>query len=142
MLIDSPDVNALQDFLGDAHTLLNRAQECLQHFQLIGEDADASDCLIGTLGSLRDKARGQELAQIADFCEQLCILLDPAERRNHLHGPALAIIEACLCLLAWQLELVDPCDGTLNLDVEEQQELLGCLDTALQAATQRCSQPV
>ncbi|MHA6193925.1 histidine kinase [Pseudomonas wadenswilerensis] len=142
MLNDSQDVNALQDFLDDAQTLLNRAQECLQHFQLIGEDADASDCLIRTLGSLRDKARCQEQAQVADFCEQLCTLLAPAECRNRLHGPALAIIEACLCLLAWQVELVDPCDGTLNLDVEEQEELLGCLDTALQAATQRCSQPV
>lgn len=142
MLNDSPDMSALQDFLGDAQSLLNRAQECLQHFQLIGEDADASDCLIHTLGTLRDKARDQELAQVADFCVQLCTLLDPVERRNRLHGPALGIIEACLCLLAWQVELVDPCDGTLNLDVAEQQELLDSLDTALLAATQHCSQPV
>lgn len=142
MLNGSPEMSALHDFLGDAQALLNRAHECLQHFQLIGEDADASDCLIHTLASLRDKARIQEQAQIADFCGQLCALLDPAERRNRLHGAALGMIEACLCLLAWQVELIDPYDGTLNLDAAEQQELLDGLDAALLTATQHCDQPV
>ncbi|MDR0281484.1 MAG: hypothetical protein LBJ37_26790 [Paucimonas sp.] len=142
MLNDSPDVSALRVFLGDAQSLLNRAQECLQHFQLIGEDADASDCLIHTLASLSDKARGLGLTQIADFCSQLCALLAPVERRNHLHGAALAIIEACLSLLAWQVELIDPYDGTLNLDAEEQRELLQGLDNALLTVTQRCGQAV
>jgi len=142
MLNDSPDMSALQEFLGEAQLSLNRAQECLQHFQLIGEDADASDCLIRTLGTLRDKARVREQAQIADFCEQLCTLLAPAERRNRLHGPALGIIEACLCLLAWQVELIDPYDGTLHLDAEEQRELLDSLDSALLATAPACGQPV
>ncbi|WP_316919741.1 histidine kinase [Pseudomonas sp. zfem002] len=133
---DLPDMSALQDFLGDAHQLLNRAQECLQHFRLIGEDADASHCLIDTLATLRDRAQAQEQVQIADFCRQLCSVLDTIERRKHLHGPALVILEASICLLAWQLELVDPYDGTLNLDAEEENELLGSLESTLQAAAQ------
>ena len=106
MLNDTPDLNALQDFLGDAHQLLGRGQECMQHFRLIGEDADASYCLIHTLASLRDKAQACKQMQIAGFCEQLCAVLDPVAHRNQLHGPALEILEACLCLLAWQVELM------------------------------------
>lgn len=139
---DSPDMSALQDFLGDAQSLLNRAQECLQHFRLIGEDADASDCLILTLASLRDRARALEQTQIADYCQQLCTVLEPIERHQHLHGPALVILEANLCLLAWQVELVDPYSGALNLDSEEQGELLDSLDATLLAATQTCEQPI
>lgn len=136
MLNDTPDLNALQDFLGDAHQLLGRGQECMQHFRLIGEDADASHCLIHTLASLRDKAQACKQMQIAGFCEQLCAVLDPVAHRNQLHGPALEILEACLCLLAWQVELIDPHSGALNLDAEEQQELLESLDATLRATTQ------
>ena len=93
---DTPDLSALQDFLGDAHLLLSRGQECLQHFRLIGEDADASHCLIHTLASLRDKAQSVEQLQIADFCAALCAALAPVEHRNRLHGAALGILEACL----------------------------------------------
>lgn len=136
MLNDTPDLSALQDFLGDAHLLLSRGQECLQHFRLIGEDADASHCLILTLASLRDKARYVEQLQIADFCEALRVLLDPVEHRKRLHGAALGILEACLCLLAWQVELIDPYSGTLNLDADEQCELLDSLETTLRATLQ------
>lgn len=142
MLNDTPDTSTLQDFLDDAHQLLSRGQECLQHFRLIGEDADASHCLIHTLASLREKARIREQGQIADFCEQLCAVLDPAAHRNQLHGPALGILEACLCLLAWQVELIDPFSGTLNLDADEQGELLQSLETTLRATTQPCDQMV
>lgn len=140
MLNDTPDMTALQTFLGDAHPLLGRGQECLQHFRLIGEDADASHCLIHTLASLRDKARLCAQPQIGDFCAQLCAVLEPAEHRNQLHGPALGILEACLCLLAWQVELIDPCSGTLNLDAEEQRELLDSLQTTLHATARSCDQ--
>lgn len=129
---------ALQEFLNDAHLLLGRAQECLQHFQLIGEDSDASDCLITTLASLRDKAAGSDQPQISQFCQQLCQRLEAPAHCKHLHGSALGTLEACLCLLAWQVELIDPFTGTLNLDNEEQQELLQHLDEVLAS----CSQPV
>ncbi|MDG9884485.1 histidine kinase [Pseudomonas sp. GD04058] len=136
MLNDTPDMSAVQDFLGEAHLLLSRGQECLQHFQQIGEDADASHCLIHTLASLRDRARSVGLLEIADFCAALVALLEPAEYRNRLHGPALGILEACLCLLAWQVELIDPYSGTLNLDAEEQRELLDSLENILRAPVQ------
>ncbi|MFP3449183.1 histidine kinase, partial [Pseudomonas sp. SIMBA_067] len=32
---------ALQEFLLDAHVLLTQSQECLQHLELIDNDADA-----------------------------------------------------------------------------------------------------
>jgi len=142
MLNDTPDLSTLQDFLGDAHQLLSRGQECLQHFQLIGEDADASHCLIQTLASLRDKAYTCKQVQIAGFCEQLCAVLDPVAHRKQMHGSALGILEACLCLLAWQVELIDPGSGTLNLDAEEQRELLDSLETTLHATAQSCDQMV
>lgn len=133
MLNDSPDMSALHDFLEDAHRLLGCAQECLHHFQLIGEDADASDCLIQTLGSFRDKASACRQSQIAGFCGQLCERLEPAGHRSRLHSAALGTLEACLCLLAWQVELIDPFTGTLNLDTAEQLELLQHLDQVLTA---------
>ena len=128
---DSPDMSTLEAFLDDAHRLLGQAQDCLQHFQLIGQDADASDCLINTLVSLRDRARSCAQAQVVEFCQQLCDRLEPAGNRNRLHGSALGTLEACLCLLAWQVELIDPFTGTLNLDNDEQQELLQHLDQVL-----------
>lgn len=141
MLNDSPDTSTLQAFLADAHALLNRAQECVQHFQLIGEDADASDCLIRTLATLMDKARARQQGQIADFCWLLCAVLEPDNRRNRLHGHALGIVQACLSLLAWQVELTDPFTGTLNLDTEEQQELLEQLEKVLDPTRLPCNSP-
>lgn len=134
MRAESPEMGALQDFLGDAHQLLGRAQECVQHFQLIGEDADASDCLMATLVTLRERAQALAQVQIAGFAGQLLDRLEPADRRNRLHGKALGIVEACLSLLAWQVELTDPYSGPLDLDTEEQDELLEHLDKALAPA--------
>lgn len=142
MLNDSTDMSPLHDFLDDAHALLSRAHDCLQHFQLIGEDADASDCLIRTLRTLMEKAKPREQEQIAGFCQQLIALLEPSHRRNPLHGTALGILEACLSLLAWQVELIDPFTGTLNLDNEEQQELLEHLGKLLDPAQTACDQSV
>lgn len=134
MRVESANMGALQDFLGDAHQLLGRAQECVQHFQLIGEDTDASDCLMVTLVTLRERAEALHQAQIAGFTRQLLLRLEPADRRNRLHGKALGILEACLSLLAWQVELTDPFSGPLDLDTEEQDELLEHLDKALDPA--------
>ena len=117
------DISALPDFLVDAHVLLSRAQECLSHLDLIGHDADACDCLFLTLGALAKRAQVQAQAQIADFCHQLCHLLEPQQCRMRLHN-ALPTLQACLSLLAWQLELIDPGTGQLSLDTQEQTTLL------------------
>lgn len=117
------DISALHDFQVDAHVLLTRAQECLSHLDLIGHDTDACDCLLNTLGTLAERAHLQAQTQIADFCRQLCNVLEPQQCRARLHA-ALPKLKACLSLLAWQLELIDPHTGQLNLDPQEQLALL------------------
>lgn len=124
------DISALPDFLVDAHVLLTRAQECLSHLDLIGEDADACDCLVSTLGTLAGQAQRHVQPQIADFCQQLRDRLAPEPSRNRLHY-ALPTLQACLSLLAWQLELIDPHTGQLSLDNHEQLSLLSELETRL-----------
>lgn len=131
MPVDSPDVPALQLFLQDAPQLLSRAQECVQHFRLVGEDSDASDCLIATLISLRQRAASVSQTQIAGFAARLVAVLEREGRRNCLRGTSQGILEACLSLLAWQVELTDPFSGPLDLDTSEQEELLEHLDHAL-----------
>ena len=121
------DISALHDFLIDAQVLLTRAQECLSHLDLIGHDADACDCLFLTLGALATRAQLQAQAQIAEFCHQLCRLLEPQQCRTRLHN-ALPTLQACLSLLAWQLELIDLRTGQLSLDSHEQTALLGELE--------------
>lgn len=118
------NISALPDFLIDAQVLLTRAQECLLHLDLIGHDADACDCLFLTLDALARRAHVQAQTQIAEFCHQLCHLLEPQQGRTRLHN-ALPTLQACLSLLAWQLELIDPCTGQLSLDNHEQTALLG-----------------
>ncbi|GGU56547.1 hypothetical protein GCM10009504_11810 [Pseudomonas laurentiana] len=128
---DSPDTSVLQDFLIDAEVLLTKTQECLLHLELIGNDPDAIDCMVDTLGSLANRALTHDQPEIADFCLQLRLLLEPERDRNRLHGEALDVLSDCLTLLSWQLELIDPQTGLLSLDNQEQLELIGNLTTTL-----------
>lgn len=127
----SPDTSVLQDFLIDAEVLLTKTQECLLHLELIGNDPDAIDCMVDTLGSLANRALTHDQPEIADFCLQLRLLLEPERDRNRLHGEALDVLSDCLTLLSWQLELIDPQTGLLSLDNQEQLELIGNLTTTL-----------
>ena len=79
------DISALPDFLVDAHVLLTRAEECLSHLDLIGQDADAGDCLVTTLSRLAKRAQRHAQPQIAEFCLQLRDRLEPEQSRNRLH---------------------------------------------------------
>ncbi|TFF40464.1 histidine kinase [Pseudomonas sp. RIT623] len=131
---------AVPDFLQDAQVLLARAQECLQHLELIDNDADACHCLTETLDTLALRADALGLVEIAHYTRTLQQVLAPACAQQHLHGPALPALTACLTLLAWQLELVDPHCGRLDLDTEEQQQLLGELASLLgQPSGQLCA---
>lgn len=132
--------SAVQDFLQDAQVLLARSQECLQHLELIDSDPDACHCLNETLDTLAHRARQLELVEVAHYTLALQQLLAPGCHQGRLQGEALPALAACLTLLAWQLELVDPRTGRLNLDTEEQQQLLGELARALGLpATQMCA---
>ncbi len=116
------------DFLGDTHHLLNRADECLSHLELISDDKDAIECLLGTLQEIADKADVAAVPSIAGFARQLRYLLY-FSAAGRLLPKALASLRQCLALLSWQVELVDPLTGLLPLDDSEQQELLeqfGC----------------
>lgn len=128
---DDPQNTTLHDFLTDAHRLLGRAQECLQHLQLIGADADASTCLVLTLEQLAIEAQRHKQAEIGGFCAQLQQRIEPEPCRNRLHEDALPLLHASLELLAWQLELIDPRTGTLSMDNHEQLQLLEALGQTL-----------
>lgn len=130
---------ALQDFLLDAQVLLTKSQECLQHLELIDNDPDACQCLGETLDLLARRADLLGLLEVAHYTRTLQQLLAPACNQRHLQGEALPALDACLTLLAWQLELVDPRTGRLGLDLQEQHLLLTELATSLgQPAAQLC----
>ncbi len=124
--------NALQGFLLDAQVLLTQAQECLQHLELIDNDPDACRCLDSTLASLAGQATRLGAREVAHYATALHQLLAPACYSGCLQPEALPAIEACLTLLAWQLELLDSRTGRLNLDIGEQLVLLGELAKVVQ----------
>lgn len=131
--MERPPLNssALQDFLLDAQVLLTKAQECLHHLELIDNDPDACHCLNDSLDALYRRAEALGLLEVAQYASGLQQLLEPSCAHLRLQGPSLPAVNACLTLLAWQLELVDPRTGRLNLDTTEQQALLDELAIAL-----------
>ncbi|MGH8379506.1 histidine kinase [Pseudomonas sp.] len=131
MANESLNSSVLQDFLVDAQVLLTQAEECLQHLELIDNDPDACHCLNDTLATLVTRAQSLGLVEVASYSTQLQHLLDTAQNPARLPGSALPALEECLTLLAWQLELVDPCTGRLGLDTDEQVVLLDNLAAAL-----------
>ena len=117
------------DFLCDTPVLLNRADECLSHLELISDDKDAVECLLVTLQQIAGKADAAGVSGVAGFARQLRYLLYFAGAAGRLPPKSLLSLRQCLALLSWQVELVDPLTGLLLLDEAEQQELLeqfGC----------------
>ncbi|MDR6715449.1 hypothetical protein J2W83_005094 [Pseudomonas hunanensis] len=141
--------SVLQDFLLNAQVWLNTADECLQHLHLIVNDADACRCLDDTLANLAVRADSLGLIEVADYTFALRNLLAPVCCHGHLLPDVLPHVQACLDLLAWQLELVDPQTGRLNLDTSEQTQLLDALTSVLEqppaqtcAPGHACSHPI
>lgn len=131
---------AVQAFLLDAQALLTQSQECLQHLELIDNDADACNCLNTSLDTLARRASRLDLLELAHYVTVLQQLLAPACQQQRLLREALPATHACLTLLAWQLELTDPRTGQLNLDTCEQVSLLTELASALeQPLPQTCA---
>lgn len=122
----------LTEFLQDANALLNRLNECHSHLEMIGNDPDAARGLCSALETLAVRARGLGIAELADFSSQIYRLLDTAQARNRLHDTPLKSLSACLTHLAWQLELIDPRTGRLDLDCEEQTGLVEALAGTLE----------
>ncbi|MBF8781117.1 histidine kinase [Pseudomonas fulva] len=124
-------VGLLPAFMEDAQRLLERAQDCLLHLVVIDNDPDACLHLTETLDELSRRAAAAGLAEVASFAKTLGQQLQPACLRLALRPRALPVIEACLTHLAWQLELLDPHTGLLNLDTAEQVVLLEDLADSL-----------
>jgi len=117
------------EFLSDSQHLMTRANECLSHLELISDDKDAIECLLGTLQQIAGKADVASVKTVAGFARQLRYLLYFASAAGRLQLKALVSLRECLSLLSWQIELVDPVTGLLPLDDHEQRELLeqfGC----------------
>jgi chemotaxis protein histidine kinase CheA len=132
--------DTLQDFLLDAQVLLTQSQECLQHLELISNDPDACQCLNNALQALARRANTLGLFEIAHYASVLHQLLAPACKQQCLDNAALPTLNACLTLLAWQLELIDVRTGRLALDTCEQVALLNELAAALnQPLPQTCA---
>ncbi|TDV72122.1 hypothetical protein [Pseudomonas sp. LP_7_YM] len=112
------------DFLSEAYPLVSRADECLSHLELIRDDRDAIDCLLDTLRQIAGKADVAAVPSIASFARQIRHLLHGASVAGPLLPNTLVCLRQCLCLLSWQVELVDPLTGLLPLDDSEQKELL------------------
>ncbi|WP_085640454.1 MULTISPECIES: hypothetical protein [unclassified Pseudomonas] len=112
------------EFLVEAETLLAKSEECLSHLQLISNDRDAIDCMLGTLLKLAHKANDLALKAISEFSLTLHRLLNQALEQVNLHAEALGALQDCFTLMAWQLELVDQHTGQLGLDESEQTSLI------------------
>ncbi|SEJ81879.1 hypothetical protein [Pseudomonas sp. NFR16] len=117
------------DFLSETQLLMCRADECLSHLELIGDDRDAIECLLTTLQQLAGKADTAAVDSVAGFARQLRYLLYFASAAGRLQPKALLSLRQCISLMSWQIELIDPLDGSLPLDDGEQRDLLeqfGC----------------
>lgn len=112
------------DFFDESQLLLSTCQECLAHLEMISNDKDAVECLLGTLFKLAETADNALVPRTAGFARQLRKLLTVTYPGKSLTDDALQTLEHCLTLLAWQLELIDPYTGQLLLDDAEQKELL------------------
>lgn len=129
---NSSPPEGLGEFLQDAQGLLDRLHECHSHLEMIGNDPDAARGLCHALETLAARAKGFGIAELADFSQQLLALLNCARSRNQLRDTPLKPLSACLTHLAWQLELIDPLTGQLNLDCAEQTDLVEALAGTLE----------
>ena len=125
MPIDRKDwAQRFPEFLVEAETLLAKSEECLNHLQLISNDKDAIDCMLGTLLKLAGRADALALEAISEFSLHIYSLLKLPQDCVDLHEQALDALRDCFTLMAWQLELVDHKTGQLSLDESEQAALL------------------
>lgn len=112
------------EFFRDTQILMSRADECLNHLELISDDCDAMECLLTTLQHLAGKAGEHGVEAVCSLARQLRDLLDLVSAAGHLQPKALPALKRCFELMAWQLELIDPHTGSLVLDDSEQRGLL------------------
>lgn len=114
----------LPEFLLEAHALLAKSEDCLSHLLLIRNDEEAINCLLASLQSLASAAACHAVSPLAEFSRHIHGVLQQTPRPLDLNDPILNALKSCLTLMAWQLELIDPNNGQLNLDDSEQLMLI------------------
>ncbi|WP_312935074.1 histidine kinase [Pseudomonas sp.] len=124
----------VRTFQQDAKRLLAVADDCMAHLHLIANDPDACRCLGTALAALVRRSALAGVDEVTRHAEQLRYLLYGACQQRCLAGPVLPCAQACLTLLAWQLELLDPQTCRIGLDEQEQHRLLDDLTSALYLA--------
>ncbi|MBC2658727.1 hypothetical protein H7A76_25080 [Pseudomonas sp. MSSRFD41] len=130
----------LPEFLLEAQTLLAKSEDCLSHLHLIRNDEEAINCLLVTLQRLAQCAAHHAISPLSEFSQHIHGLLKRPQHPLDLNDQILEALKSCLTLMAWQLELIDPRDGQLNMDDSEQLMLIEELaDQVSQNCT--CSHP-
>jgi hypothetical protein len=114
----------LPEFLLEAQALLARSEDCLSHLHLIRNDEEAINCLLASLLSLAQAAARHAVSPLAEFSLHIHGVLKRTPHPLDLNDPILDALKSCLTLMAWQLELIDPRNGQLNLDDSEQVMLI------------------
>ncbi|SDY96203.1 hypothetical protein [Pseudomonas sp. NFIX28] len=127
MLIDNKEWHESPDFLLEAEALLAKSVECLNHLNLIKNDQDAINCMLSMLLKLAEKTEALALRSTAEFSRQVHALLGHSDPHPDMNEQILDTLGDCFSLMAWQLELVDPVTGQLNLDGTEQATLIESL---------------
>lgn len=117
-------VTPLPEFLLEAQTLLAKSEDCLNHLHLIRNDEEAINCLLNTLLRLAQAAAHSAIQPVSEFSLRIHVLLKRPEHPLDLNDALLDALKSCLTLMAWQLELIDPQNGQLNLDDTEQVMLI------------------
>ncbi|MGC5701047.1 hypothetical protein J4P02_12675 [Pseudomonas sp. NFXW11] len=114
----------LPEFLLEAQTLLARSEDCLSHLHLIRNDDEAISCLLTSLQCLAQIATRHAISPLAEFSRHILGVLQRTQHPLDINDPILGALKSCLTLMAWQLELIDPRNGQLNLDDSEQVMLI------------------
>ena len=121
-----PCIDPVEEFTNEmlhiGSQLIARLMDCNDHLKLFPSDQDALEALHGALGDLSSIARAHQLLALAGFAQQVEELLRSAgPMRFSLETTE--ILQACIDLMSWQLELAAPCTGELELDTAEQARL-------------------
>lgn len=117
----------LSEFLAEAERLLAKSEDCLNHLHLISNDEEAIQCLRDSLLTLANITYARDVEPLSDFARCVHEVLDRSRNSMDLGQQVLLALKDCLTLMAWQLELVDPTSGQLNMDESEQSLLLDAL---------------
>lgn len=132
MLMDDNERQPLlSEFLVSAEILRAKSEDCLNHLHLIKNDEEAIQCLLGSLLKLANLSYNQAINPLGEFTQSVHEVLYQARKSIDLDQPTLQALKDCLTLIAWQLELIDPLSGELNMDGSEQHVLLETLTSSI-----------